>query len=340
MSDVPAQSVDFSRLHTFGLGGVARGLDFIRSLADLARYRKAYLDGQSLWLLGEGSNTVFLNPLSSRHLWVMALKGRQFLGTWAGRHHLRVMAGENWHALVEWTVAMNWPGLENLALIPGSVGASPVQNIGAYGVELKDRVSAVHVYDLQNGEHGTLTLDECQFEYRDSVFKQQAAGRYVITAVDFALPVKWQPVLGYGDVTSQVQAFGEVSPLNVLKAICAVRTAKLPDPAVLGNAGSFFKNPVVCAAELNRLLSDHPNIVHYPAPNGQFKLAAGWMIEQAGLKGSREGGVGVYEKQALILVNHGHGSGSDLQALIKRIQETIQSRFGIHLEAEPNLIVD
>lgn len=218
------------------------------------------------------------------------------------------------------------------------MGASPVQNIGAYGVELKDRVSAVHAFDLDTETERTFTLDECEFAYRDSVFKHAALGRYVITAVDFALPVQWQPVLGYGDVAQRVGQFGAISPMNILKAVCAIRTEKLPDPAVLGNSGSFFKNPIVDAAQAQALIERFPNMVHYPAGPGRAKLAAGWLIDQCGLKGHVLGGVGVYSKQALILVNLGKGQGSELLQLIRHVQGQVQARFGVLLEPEPNLI--
>jgi UDP-N-acetylmuramate dehydrogenase len=239
---------------------------------------------------------------------------------------------------VEWTVAMGWGGLENLALIPGCVGASPVQNIGAYGVELKDRVSAVHVFDLDVQKECIFNLDECEFAYRDSIFKHAAQGRYVITAVDFALPVQWQPVLGYGDVAQRVAELGKLTPLNLFKVISAIRTEKLPDPAVLGNSGSFFKNPIVSESKAQALVEQFPNIVNYPADNGQVKLAAGWLIEQCGLKGYVLGGVGVYSKQSLILVNLGKGQGAELRQLIEHVQAQVQARFGVLLEPEPNLI--
>ncbi|EDM82285.1 MULTISPECIES: UDP-N-acetylmuramate dehydrogenase [unclassified Limnobacter] len=331
-------SVDLQPLHTFGLPARARELRLLTNQDDLMAFARVRQEGQPFLLLGEGSNTVFTSPQVDATIWKVALKGRRYLGCDGVHHHLRVWAGENWHHTVEWTVAMGWGGLENLALIPGCVGASPVQNIGAYGVELKDRVSAVHVFDLDVQKECIFNLDECEFAYRDSVFKHAAQGRYVITAVDFALPVQWQPVLGYGDVAQRVAGPGKLTPLNLFKVISAIRTEKLPDPAVLGNSGSFFKNPIVSESKVQALVEQFPNIVNYPADHGQVKLAAGWLIEQCGLKGYVLGGVGVYTKQSLILVNLGKGQGAELRQLIEHVQAQVQARFGVLLEPEPNLI--
>jgi len=331
-------SVDLQPLHTFGLPARARELRLLTNQDDLMAFARVRQEGQPFLLLGEGSNTVFTSPQVDATIWKVALKGRRYLGCDGVHHHLRVWAGENWHHTVEWTVAMGWGGLENLALIPGCVGASPVQNIGAYGVELKDRVSAVHVFDLDVQKECTFNLDECEFAYRDSIFKHAAQSRYVITAVDFALPVQWQPVLGYGDVAQRVAELGKLTPLNLFKVISAIRTEKLPDPAVLGNSGSFFKNPIVSESKAQALVEQFPNIVNYPADHGQVKLAAGWLIEQCGLKGYVLGGVGVYSKQSLILVNLGKGQGAELRQLIAHVQAQVQARFGVLLEPEPNLI--
>ena len=330
--------VDLQPLHTFGLPAFARELRLIANQADLTAFALARRQGIPSILLGEGSNTVFIQPQVDATVWKVFIQGRQYLGCDGLHHHLRVQGGENWHHTVEWTVAMGWGGLENLALIPGCVGASPVQNIGAYGVELKDRISAVHVFDLDTESHRALSVEQCEFGYRESIFKQAAKDRYVITAVDFALPVQWQPTLGYGDVAQRVAQHGGISPLNILKAVCDIRSEKLPDPAVLGNSGSFFKNPIVSESKAKALINQFPNIVNYPAGPGLVKLAAGWLIDQCGLKGQTFGGVGVYGKQALILVNHGTGHGADLAKLVAHVQTQVKNRFGVDLDAEPNLI--
>lgn len=330
--------VDLQALHTFGLRAKANALRVIQSQTDLHSFAQQVRAGEPVLLLGEGSNTVFTQPNYAMTVWLMRIKGKQRLGC-NGTHHLvRAMAGENWHSFVEWTVAQGLPGLENLALIPGAVGASPVQNIGAYGVELESRLAAVHVWDVQQACFRVFTKAECQFSYRESVFKQVPSNTYIITAVDFALPVKWQAELGYGDVAERVQELGGASPKNVMKAVIDIRSSKLPDPVVLGNSGSFFKNPIVPAAQAQALRAAFPGMVQYPMPDGQVKLAAGWLIEQCGLKGFKVGDVGVYHRQALILVNHGRGQGGELVALMNHIQSVVQVKFGVALSAEPNLI--
>ena len=343
MSATPAScSVDLQPLHTFGLKACAQHVHWIKTQADLMAYAQAWRSGQPGVLLGEGSNTVFVSPSVAGTVWRMAIQGKQYLGVFEGCHHVRVQAGENWHHWVEWSIAQGWFGLENLALIPGTVGASPVQNIGAYGVEVKDRVGAVHVLDALTGEMLVWSNEACQFAYRDSVFKHSAPGRYVITAVDFVLPVRWVPVLSYGDVALRAAGFvpqgGALCALHVMKAVCEIRAEKLPDPAVLGNSGSFFKNPVLPVAQFEALKALYPQVVSFPVGQASVKLAAGWLIDQCGLKGVQHGGVRVYDKQALILVNAGEGTGGDLLALIAHIQTQVQARFGVWLEPEPSLV--
>lgn len=330
--------VDLRPMHTFGLVSACRAHRTLRVEADFMAYADSLEAGESPLLLGEGSNTVFTEPLIDRVVWTLGLTGKQYLGLIGDAHHFRVQGGENWHQWVEWSVANGFGGLENLALIPGSVGASPVQNIGAYGVELVDRIHAVQVFDIQERQFKLLDREACQFAYRDSLFKQEKPQRHVIVAVDFALPVQWTPVLTYGDVQERVAKLGGVSPSNVMKAICAIRTEKLPDPAVLGNSGSFFKNPIVSKQFAHELRAKHPGLIGFSLGSDSEKLAAGWLIDQCGLKGYQRGGVGVYAKQALILVNSGQGTGAELTDLIAHIQAEVGKRFGVHLEPEPNLI--
>jgi UDP-N-acetylmuramate dehydrogenase len=342
LSTNATQPIDLQPLHTFGLKAQADALQLIEGVEDLQLYAKTWRLGQPTVLLGDGSNTVFVSPHVHAVVWKMALQGKQYLGVVDGMHRIVVQAGENWHNLVEWTVVQGWCGLENLALIPGTVGAAPVQNIGAYGVELKDRVLAVHVFDAATGHTEVWEKARCLFAYRDSVFKQAQAGRYVITAVEFGLPVVWLAVLNYGDVAQRANALvahGQaLSAVHVMKAVCAIRSEKLPDPAVLGNSGSFFKNPLVTLQQFEALKAKHPNIVSFPVGDDLVKLAAGWLIDQCGLKGFERNGVGVYHKQALILVNHGQGGGEDLKVLIQHVQTCVHHTFGVLLEPEPNLI--
>jgi UDP-N-acetylmuramate dehydrogenase len=232
------------------------------------------------------------------------------------------------------------PGLENMALIPGTVGAAPVQNIGAYGLELKDRFESLDAVDLVTGRTVTLRGEHCHFDYRDSVFKQHLAGKSLITRVRLRLPRPWQPMLGYAELERKVQETGLIapSPRQVFDWVVAVRRAKLPDPAVIGNAGSFFKNPVVTPEQCRDIIQRDPEIVHYPMPDGSYKLAAGWMIDACGWKGKSVGNAGVYEKQALVLVNRGDARGAEVVTLARAIQESVYGRFGIRLEPEPVVI--
>ena len=257
-------------------------------------------------------------------------------------------AGENWHATVGWTLAQGLPGLENLALIPGTVGGSPVQNIGAYGVELQDRFESLDAIDLVSGKTFTLNAGQCAFGYRDSVFKHVAAqdgdfglaGRALILRVRFRLPKPWKAVLGYADLERKINETGIRAPSaqQIYDWVCAVRGAKLPDPRVIGNAGSFFKNPTVTQDQCTDIIAREPAIVHYPMPDGSIKLAAGWLIDACGWRGKSVGNAGVYEKQALVLVNRGGATGGEVVTLARAIQTSVYERFGIRLEPEPVVV--
>ena len=338
-SSASACNVDLSPLHTFHLPARAKNLRCIQNEEDLRAYALALAAGEPAVLLGEGSNTVFLADLPETTVWKMAMTGRTDQGVVNGMRCLRVGAGENWHDLVEWSVSMGHPGLENLALIPGSVGAGPVQNIGAYGLELKDRVRGVQFYDVVNQSFEYLSAEQCRFAYRDSVFKNELKHRAVIVAVDFALPIHWQPELTYVELKNRVELLAaQPTPQAVMQAVIDIRTVKLPDPAVLGNSGSFFKNPLVSEEVVRKMVQQNPRMPYFSAPGGLCKLAAGWLIEQCGLKGKTVGGVGVYSRQALILTNTGTGTGAQLLDLIKLIQAQVLARFGVALEPEPNLV--
>jgi UDP-N-acetylmuramate dehydrogenase len=268
------------------------------------------------------------------------VRGMRLVEERTGAWIIEAGAGENWHDFVAWTIAQGWPGLENLALIPGTVGAAPVQNIGAYGVELKDRFESLDAVDLVTGRSVTLRESICAFGYRDSVFKHSLANRSVITRVRFRLPRPWQPVVGYLDLERKIAETGIAAPgaQQIFDWICAIRRAKLPDPALVGNAGSFFKNPVVTPEQCRDIIGRDPEIVHYPMPDGSVKLAAGWMIDACGWKGKSVGQAGVYEKQALVLVNRGGAIGSEVMTLARAIQESVYGRFGIRLEPEPVVV--
>ena len=251
---------------------------------------------------------------------------------------VRVDAGVEWDDLVEWAVQRGLWGIENLALTPGKAGAAPVQNIGAYGCEAKDAIRRVEMYCVETGAMLTLDAAHCGFGYRESVFKHDLKGKVIITAVEIALSHTPRPRLGYGDVEREVEARGGVTLRNIREAICSIRRAKLPDPAVLGNAGSFFKNPVVEASVAENLLKTYPEMPHYPAPEGRVKLAAGWLIDRAGMKGRREGAVGVHERQALVLVNHGGATGGEVIAFAHKVQERVREKFGIEIDTEVNIL--
>lgn len=251
---------------------------------------------------------------------------------------VRAEAGVEWDDLVAWAVERDLWGIENLSLIPGKVGAAPVQNIGAYGAEAKDAIESVEMFCTDTCNTLILSREHCAFGYRESVFKHALRGRVVITAVTFRLSRRPRPDLGYGDLLRETEARGGATLRNIREAICSIRRAKLPDPAVLGNAGSFFKNPVVEASVAENLLKTYPEMPHYPAPEGRVKLAAGWLIDRAGMKGRREGAVGIHERQALVLVNHGGATGGEVIAFAHKVQERVREKFGIAIDTEVNIL--
>ena len=326
--------------NTFGLPAVARTLVRITSEADVRKVVDSPEFGRARkFILGGGSNLVLTQDVDLCVLKI-EIMGKRLLETRDDAWILEVGAGESWHDTVAWTMDQGLPGLENMALIPGTVGASPVQNIGAYGVELQDRLESVDVVDLTTGRTVTLGVDRCQFAYRDSVFKHELAGKTVITKVRLKLPRPWKPLLGYLELERKIAESGITQPdaRQIFDWICDIRRAKLPDPAVIGNAGSFFKNPVVTAEQCRDIIGRDPEIVHYPLPDGSFKLAAGWLIDACGWKGKSIGRAGVYEKQALVLVNRGGAIGAEVLTLARAIQESVYGRFGIRLEPEPVVV--
>jgi len=332
--------VNLKPYNTFGLPAVAKTLVRIASDADVRRV----VDDKALgrapkFILGGGSNIILTRDMPQVVLKV-EVRGMRLVEERPDAWIVEAGAGENWHDFVAYTVAQGFYGLENLALIPGTVGAAPVQNIGAYGVELKDRFESLDAVDLVTGRSVTLHAAICAFAYRDSVFKHSLAGRSVITRVRFRLPRPWQPVLGYLDIQRKLAETGIEAPdaRQLFDWVCAIRRAKLPDPAAVGNAGSFFKNPVVTPEQCRDIIGRDPEIVHYPMPDGSVKLAAAWMIDACGWKGKSVGQAGVYERQALVLVNRGAAIGSEVMTLARAIQESVYGRFGIRLEPEPVVV--
>ena len=326
--------------NTFGLPALAQTLVRVASDSDVRRVVDHPEFGRApKFILGGGSNVVLTKDVAAIVVKV-EVKGRRLVAETPDAWIVEAGAGENWHDFVAWTLAQGWPGLENLALIPGTVGAAPVQNIGAYGVELAERFDSLDGMDLVTGRGITLDRSLCRFGYRDSVFKHELAGKSVITRVRFRLPRPWQPVLGYLELERKVAETGITAPdaRTVFDWICAIRRHKLPDPAVIGNAGSFFKNPVVSAEQCRDIIGRDPEVVHYPMADGSVKLAAGWLIDACGWKGKTVGRAGVYEKQALVLVNRGGATGAEVVTLARAIQESVYGRFGIRLEPEPVIV--
>ena len=353
--NVPLQSSN-----TFGIMAKALTLIRIRDEGDIAAVRQdPALRMAPKFVLGGGSNIVLTGDVKALVLKV-EIMGKRLHSETAKAWIVEAGAGENWHDLVSWTLQNGYPGLENLALIPGRVGASPVQNIGAYGVELQDRFESLDAVDLTTGQSFTLNAAQCAFGYRDSVFKHASSAggtaarsgsagfglkdKALITRVRFSLPKAWKPVLGYADIEKKMLQSHNHAPeaLQIYEWICDIRKAKLPDPQVIGNAGSFFKNPTVSPEQCADIIQREPKIVHYHLADGAVKLAAGWLIDACGWKGKSIGNAGVYDKQALVLVNRGGQAnpvtGGEVMTLAKAIQTSVYERFGILLEPEPVVV--
>jgi UDP-N-acetylmuramate dehydrogenase len=332
--------VSLKPYNTFGLPAVAQTLVRIAGDADVRRVvDHPQLGRAPKFILGGGSNIILTHDMPQVVLKV-EVRGMRIVEERADASIVEAGAGENWHDFVAWTLAHGCFGLENLALIPGTAGAAPVQNIGAYGVELQDRFESLDAVDLVTGRSVTLRAGICAFGYRDSAFKHSLAGRSVITRLRLRLPRQWRPVLGYLDIQRKIADTGIADPdaHRIFDWVCAIRRAKLPDPAVVGNAGSFFKNPVVTPEQCRDIIGRDPEVVHYPLPDGTVKLAAGWLIDACGWKGKTVGQAGVYDKHSLILVNRGAAIGSEVMTLARAIQESVYGRFGLRLETEPVVV--
>ena len=348
------KNVPLQPFNTFHIVAQAHTLVRIATQADvLALLSDPQWAAAGHFVLGGGSNIVLTGDVKPLVLKV-ELMGRKLLQETAKAFIVEAGAGENWHEFVAWTLAQGYPGLENMALIPGTVGASPVQNVGAYGVELQDRFESLDAVDLRSGKVFTLNAAQCAFGYRDSVFKHGAPqsglqpdrhfwglkDRALILRVRFALPKPWKPVLGYADIDKKMAAHGCTQPTaqQLFEWVCEIRRAKLPDPALIGNAGSFFKNPTVTPEQCQDIIARDPKVVHYRLADGSVKLAAGWLIDSCGWRGKSIGQAGVYEKQALVLVNRGGATGGEVVTLAKAIQASVYERFGLWLELEPVVV--
>jgi len=333
------EHVSLKNYNTFGIEASAREFVDVTSLNDLIEVLKKHGEANK-FILGGGSNLLLTKNIDALVIHINN-KGKEIIKEDNGSVFVKIQAGENWHEFVLWCIANNFGGVENLSLIPGNVGTSPIQNIGAYGVELKDvfvECEAIHIETL---ETKTFTNKDCQFDYRNSIFKQKLKGQYIITNVTFKL-TKENHILktSYGAIQSELNDRNISKPTikNVSDAVIRIRQSKLPDPKEIGNSGSFFKNPIISIDHFNELLINFPEIPSYKVSNDQIKIPAGWLIEIAGFKGKRFGNYGVHKKQALVLVNYGSSNGQDIYDLSRLIQKTISRIFNIDLEAEVNVI--
>lgn len=332
------ERISLKPYNTFGVEVSARWFAQAHDDAEVrAGIAAAVEKGLPLMVIGGGSNLLLTRDVEALVL-RMASRGVRVVSDDGERVVVEAEAGEVWDDVVRWTLGQGFGGLENLSLIPGTVGAAPMQNIGAYGVEIKDVFAGLTALDRQSGELREFSLEDCAFAYRESRFKREP-GRWLILRVRFALSRAAKLHLDYGPVRQRLTEEGVTAPTaaDVSRVICAIRREKLPDPAVLGNAGSFFKNPVVSADQAAALRQRYSDLVAYPQGDDQSKLAAGWLIDKAGWKGFRDGAAGVHAQQALVLVNYGGATGAQLHALAQRIRDDIQQRFGVELEMEPNL---
>lgn len=325
--------------NTFGFDVKARVAARVTCAAQFAAlHRDERVANLPVLVLGGGSNVVFTRDFDGLVL-LDEIAGLQVVREDDDAWYVEAGGGENWHAFVAWTLENGMPGLENLALIPGTVGAAPIQNIGAYGLEMRTYFDSLVAVELATGRSERFDAAHCAFGYRDSFFKREGRGRFAIASVTFRLPKRWTPRLAYADVTRELDARGiapdAATPRDVFDAVVAIRRAKLPDPLVLGNAGSFFKNPVIDAGPFDALRARAPDVVSYPQPDGRVKLAAGWLIDRCGWKGRALGNAAVHDRQALVLVNRGGATGAEVLALARAIQDDVRERFGVELEPEP-----
>lgn len=333
------ENVSLKDLNTFGVSANARLFTDINKEADLATlFSDHRFQSLPRLVLGGGSNMLFTNDFNGLVIH-MNLKG---ISNKVEGENIYVTAGggEVWNDLVDYAVDHEFAGMENLSLIPGSVGASPVQNIGAYGVELMDIFHSCRAFEISSGNIRTFSRDECNFSYRDSVFKSDYKGLYIITEVTFKLSTIFHPNVTYGAIQQELdnRSISKPTIKDISSVVSHIRVSKLPDPKTIGNAGSFFKNPIIPVAKFIQLQSNFPDIVHYPAKEGFIKLAAGWLIEQCGWKGKISGNTGTWKNQALVLVNHGKASGNEIFNFSDLIIESVKARYNVTLEREVNII--
>ena len=330
------ENIDISNRNSFHVRQVAKRLVEFDRAEELPELFEQY-GAESWYVLSGGNNILFTQDIEAL-LITPCDKSITIVGESDTAVRVKVGAGVEWDDLVAWSVERELWGIENLSLIPGKAGAAPVQNIGAYGVEAKDVIRNVEMYFVEGGNFITLAAEHCDFGYRESVFKHSLKGRVIITAIEIELSKVANPRLGYGDVVREVEARGGATLANIRDAICSIRRSKLPDTAVLGNAGSFFKNPIVESGVAEALRVEYPEMPSYPAQEGKMKLAAGWLIDKAGLKGYREGNVGVHERQALVLVNLGGATGGEVIAFAHKVVAKVREKFGLEISPEVNIL--
>jgi len=334
-------NVNLQPYNSFGFNTVAKYFVEINDIQQLEALISSDVFKQEKHLvLSGGNNVLFQDDVFDGLVIFINTKGTEILREDGDEVVVRAQAGEDWPDFVKFTVCKGWHGLENLAHIPGKVGAAPVQNIGAYGMELKDSFMQCEAFELETGKTKVFGKEKCRFGYRESIFKNELKGQFIITSVDFLLKKNALLHLDYGNIKAYLEQNGIENPtlLQLHDAICAIRDAKLPDVKQIGSAGSFFKNPVISTERFESLQNTYPTIPHYPDANGMVKVPAGWLIEQAGWKGWRNEHVGVYEKQALILVHYGGGTGHDIVELARKIQGSVEAKFGIRISPEVNFV--
>ncbi len=332
------ENISLKSYNTFGIDIYAESFISVISIEQL---KKIIEKNKDIFILSGGSNILLTQNISNPVIH-LNIKGKEILKTQLqDTIFIKVQAGENWHEFVLWTLKNNFGGLENLSLIPGNVGTSPMQNIGAYGVEIKDVFYQLEALEIATGKIKIFKKEDCNFGYRESVFKNISKGKYIITNVTFQLTKNHHKLnTKYGAIQTKLENNNITKPTikDVSNAVIAIRQKKLPDPKVIGNGGSFFKNPVISIQQFNDIQKDYPKIPHYPISEELVKTPAGWLIEQSGFKGKRFGDAGVHKNQALVLVNYGNATGKEILDLAKIIQNTVQNKFRISLSMEVNVI--
>ena len=332
------ENISLKEYNTFGISVQAKRFISVTSVYELQQLLKIE---KNIFLLSGGSNMLLTKDIEKLVVHI-DIKGISVDSENHNDIYLTVNAGENWHKFVLWCVSNNYGGIENLSLIPGSVGTCPIQNIGAYGVEVKDTITKVEAVEIKTGKLVSFSLEECQFGYRNSIFKNEVKGKYVLTSVGFKLTKKEHNLnTSYGAIETELASKKVIKPSlkDVSEAVIAIRQSKLPDPKKIGNSGSFFKNPVISKTHFEKIQKEYPKVPCYHISDQEIKVPAGWLIEQIGLKGKRFGNYGVHEKQALVLVNYGNASGEEIYQLAKKIQREVQTAFNISLEIEVNIIL-